>query len=68
METAIHIIGSERFKLLFAVEMAWSVKMAKKLSKSEALEQHKKALREKEQKKKQKKQGGLPSSYSKHKK
>jgi len=43
------------------------LKLAKKLSKAEALEQHKKAEREKELKKKQKKQGGLPASYSKHK-
>ena len=42
--------------------------MSKKLSKAESLEQHKKALREKELKKKQKKQGGIPSSYSKNKK
>jgi hypothetical protein len=61
-------IGSERFKLLIAVSEAWSFNMAKKLSKAEALEQHKKAEREKELKKKQKKQGGLPASYSKHKK
>jgi len=42
--------------------------MPKKQSKAETLEQHKKAQREKELKKKQKKQGGLPSSYSKNKK
>jgi hypothetical protein len=42
--------------------------MAKKQSKAEMLEQHKKAQREKELKKKQKKQGGLPSSYSKNRK
>jgi hypothetical protein len=42
--------------------------MPKKMSKAETLEQHKKAQREKELKKKQKKQGGLPSSYSKNKK
>ncbi len=42
--------------------------MSKKPSKAEALEQHKKALREKELKKKEKKQAGLPASYSKHKK
>jgi hypothetical protein len=42
--------------------------LSKKLSKAEILEQHKKELREKEQKKKQKKQGGLPASYSKNKK
>jgi hypothetical protein len=41
--------------------------LAKK-SKVESLEQHKKALREKELKKKQKKQAGLPTSYSKNKK
>jgi hypothetical protein len=53
--------------LLIAVTIAWSFKIAKKPSKAETLEQHKKALREKEQKKKQKKQAGLPASYSKHK-
>jgi hypothetical protein len=42
--------------------------MSKKLSKAEGLEQHKKAMREKELKKKLKKQGGLPASYSKNKK
>jgi hypothetical protein len=42
--------------------------MPKKPSKAETLEQHKKAQREKELKKKQKKQAGLPSNYSKHKK
>jgi hypothetical protein len=42
--------------------------LTKKLSKAETLEQHKKALRDKELKKKQKKQSGLPSSYSKNKK
>ncbi len=42
--------------------------MPKKPSKAETLEQHKKAQREKELKKKQKKQVGLPSDYSKHKK
>jgi hypothetical protein len=42
--------------------------MSKKPTKAEILEQHKKALREKELEKKQKKQGGLPASYSKHKK
>jgi len=42
--------------------------MLKKPSKAETLEQHKKALREKELKKKQKKQGGIPSSYLKNKK
>lgn len=39
-----------------------------KASKAETLEQHKKAQRKKELKKKQKKQVGLPSDYSKHKK
>jgi hypothetical protein len=42
--------------------------LAKKLSKAEGLEQHKNAMREKELKKKLKKQGGLPASYSKNKK
>jgi hypothetical protein len=42
--------------------------MSKKLSKAESVEQHKKALREKELKKKQKKKGGLPAIYSKNKK
>jgi hypothetical protein len=42
--------------------------LSKKPSKAEILEQHKKELREKELKKKQKKQGGLPASYSKNKK
>jgi hypothetical protein len=42
--------------------------MSKKQSKSETLEQHKKAQREKELKKKQKKQGGLPASYTNNKK
>jgi len=42
--------------------------MSKKLSKAEGLEQHKKAMREKELKKKLKKQAGLPAGYSKNKK
>lgn len=42
--------------------------MSKKLSKAEGLEQHKKMMREKELKRKLKKQGGLPASYSKNKK
>jgi hypothetical protein len=44
------------------------LKLTKKLSEAETREQHKKALREKELKKRQKKQGGLPASYSKNKK
>ncbi len=44
------------------------IQMSKKPSRAEALEQHKKAQREKELKKKQKKQGGLPADYKKHKK
>jgi len=42
--------------------------LSKKLTKAEGLEQHKKAMREKELKKKLKKQGGLPASYKKNKK
>src|SRR4030066_2549736 len=61
-------IGNERFKLLIAIAISWSLRMSKKSSKAETLEQHKKALREKELKKKQKKQGGIPSSYLKNKK
>ncbi len=62
------MIGSKQFKLLnsVALEKGW-IKMPK-VSKAETLEQHKKAQREKDLKKKQKKQVGLPSSYSKHKK
>jgi len=39
--------------------------MTKKLSKAEGLEQHKKVQREKDQKKKLKKQAGLPSRFKK---
>jgi hypothetical protein len=42
--------------------------MLKKNSKANTLEQPKKAQREKELKKKQKKQGGLPASYTNNKK
>jgi hypothetical protein len=42
--------------------------LTKKPSKAESLEQHKKAEREKELKKKQKKKGGLPANYLKNKK
>lgn len=42
--------------------------MSKKLSKAEGLEQHKKILREKALKKKEKKKAGLPAGYSKNKK
>jgi len=42
--------------------------LSKKLTKAEILEQHKKAQREKDLKKKQKKQAALPAKHSKNKK
>jgi hypothetical protein len=42
--------------------------LSKKQSKAESLEQHKKLQREKDLKKKQKKQAGLPARHSKNKK
>jgi hypothetical protein len=42
--------------------------MSRKEKKAAGLEQHKKLQREKELKRKQKKQAGLPAGYSKNKK
>jgi len=42
--------------------------LSKKLTKAESLEQHKKAQREKDLKKKQKKQVALPAKHSKNRK
>jgi hypothetical protein len=42
--------------------------LSKKLTKVERLEQHKKAQREKDLKKKQKKEAALPAKHSKNKK